>query len=441
MARPYLQRMQEEAIGAYLLPLLVAVLLALLGGFSLGILAALARAQGWGLRGGLGAVIQAHGHVQLTGWAGLFIVGMAYRLVPRFVGAPPVRPLPFLASCLALAAGVAVRGIGQPLAQGEAGRAVLWAAAALEVTGAALFCREVVSRLWPALRRGAPFAPHLMSMALWLVAVKALFLAWAGSAGGGGPVLMPFLREQALVTAEMVGFVLSAVIGVSLRTVLIFFGRPLPWPLVVWAMWAPLQVGLVLYLAALAWREGGLAAPTLEMEAGAHMLMGGALLAPALLTAFWRPPLRLRTLSRGPGRLVQMGMAWLMVGGVMLAVLGAISLAQDAPIPYGRLDAARHVLGVGTVTTMILGMAYLLLPPFALARQHGLPYGLQVRLALVALPAATALRALGAWTRGQWGAADVLTACSGILAWVTVAAFALALARTVLARLQSAGGS
>jgi len=440
LARPYLQRAQEEALGLYLLPLALAIIIALAGGFALGTLVAFARLGGWGLGGRLGAAVQAHGHAQLLGWAGLFTVGMASRLVPRFAGAPAMRPLPLCASSLALAAGVAVRLVGQPLAQGEAGRAVLLASAALETVGSAVFAHQVVGRLWPSLRRGAPFAPHLASMALWLVAASALSLAWAVDAGRG-PALVPFLREQTLAGVEMTGFVLSAVIGVSMRTVMVFFGRPLPPAPVVWGVWAPLQAGLALQLAATAWREHDALAPTLEMEALASLLVGVGLALPALLTGFWRPPLRLRALSREPGALVQTGMGWLAAGGGMLVALGVLSLAQDAPIAYGRLDAARHVLAVGTVTTMILGMAYLVLPPFALARQHGLPYRPQVRLALVALPAATVLRALGGWTRGEWGVADHLVGWSGVLAWAAVAAFALALAQAVRARLQAGGGS
>jgi len=124
----------------------------------------------------------------------------------------------------------------------------------------------------------------------------------------------------------------------------------------------------------------------------------------------------------------------------MVTTMGALSLAHIAPLELPRLDAIRHVLGTGTITTMILGMAYLVLPPFALARQRGLGYRWAVRVALVALPSATALRALGSWMRGKWGVADHLAGWGGALAWTAVATFAIALAQAMLQR-DHEGGS
>ena len=437
MARAYLQRAREETVGSYLLPICTAMAISLTAGFALGTTVAFARAVGWGAGGRLGALVQAHGHAQLMGWAGLFILGMAYRLVPRFTASSPVAPLPFFASFLALGTGVMVRVIGQPLATGEVGKGLLLASGGLEATGAAIFAYQVGRRLWR--RPGAPFTPHLASMAWWLLMAKALALAWAFAVPGMGPAMYPFGRNQALVTMEMVGFVLCAVIGVSLRTVFIFFGRQLLQGPTLWAIWAPLQAGLFLYLAVALWRDAHPDATALELEATAHMLMGLGLASPALLSAFWRPPLRLRALSREPGRLVQMAMGWLALGGVMLTTMGAISLAHIAPLELPRLDAIRHVLGTGTITTMILGMAYLVLPPFALARQRGLGYRWAVRVALVALPSATALRALGSWMRGKWGVADHLAGWGGALAWTAVATFAIALAQAMLQRDQEGG--
>jgi len=437
LARAYLQRAREEVVGSYLLPLWTAIVISLAAGFALGATIAFARAVGWGVGGRLGALVQAHGHAQLMGWAGLFILGMAYRLVPRFTASSPVPPLPFFASFLALGTGVMVRVIGQPLATGGVGKALLLVSGGLEATGAAIFAHQVGRRLWH--RPGAPFTPHLTSMAWWLVVAKALALAWAFDAQGMGPAVYPFGWNQALVTTEMVGFVLCAVIGVSLRTVFIFFGRPPLQGPMVWGIWAPLQAGLALYLAAAFWRDAHPNTTALELEATAHMLMGLGLASPALLSAFWRPPLRLRTLSREPGRLVQMAMGWLALGGVMLTTMGALSLAHVAPLELPRLDALRHVLGTGSITTMILGMAYLVLPPFALARQRGLGYRWAVRVALAALPLATILRALGSWMRGDWGAADHLAGWGGALAWMAVATFAIALAQAILQRAQDEG--
>ncbi len=74
-----------------------ALVIELLGGPAIGVLIYLARSGV--LPGRLPELVQAHGWLQLQGWAGLFVAGMAQRLVPRLAGRPPVRKpaLPLLA--------------------------------------------------------------------------------------------------------------------------------------------------------------------------------------------------------------------------------------------------------------------------------------------------------------------------------------------------------
>jgi hypothetical protein len=40
---------------------------------------------------GVVGAIQSHGAAQLSGWAGLLVVGMGLRLIPPFAGRPPLR--------------------------------------------------------------------------------------------------------------------------------------------------------------------------------------------------------------------------------------------------------------------------------------------------------------------------------------------------------------
>jgi len=429
---------RQEAPVLHLLFVGTALTVALAGGFSLGTLLALARTGTWGLEGRWPAIAQAHGHAQLAGWAGLFIMGMAYRLVPRFASTPAVPLVPALASLVATAGGLAVRVVGQPLATADAGRAVLATAAALELAGAVTFASLLLPRLWAPLRQGRSYAPHLATMVLWLLVVRSLGMSWALGSAANGVALLPFDRQQALHNLEMWGFVLAAVAGVSLRSVIIFFGREAPGPRATWGMWSLLNAGLCLYVLAAAWQTYAPGEGLVRAEALGYVLVGLGLAAPAIAIGPWRPPSRLRPTSRGAGVLVQMGMLWLLAGGLLLAVLGTIALAEGTPVAYARLDAARHVLGVGTVTTMIMGMAYLVMPAFALARQEGEPYRWAVRLALLLLPMATVMRAAGGWLAGDLKGADHLTATAGVLAWLAVAAFAASLARALRSGVRAA---
>ena len=61
------------------------------------------------------ALAQAHGHLQLYGWAGLFVLGVALHFLPRLRGTPLVgaRFVPWLLGVLI--AGLVLRAVSQPV--------------------------------------------------------------------------------------------------------------------------------------------------------------------------------------------------------------------------------------------------------------------------------------------------------------------------------------
>ena len=71
---------------SYLGFIALALASALLGGFVFGAWIPLASTGTVGGADRVPWLIQAHGWVQLQGWAGLFVAGMAVRLIPRFAG-------------------------------------------------------------------------------------------------------------------------------------------------------------------------------------------------------------------------------------------------------------------------------------------------------------------------------------------------------------------
>jgi len=72
---------------------------------------------GWGARHT--SLVQAHGQVQVLGWVGLFIMGMAYRLMPRFSGRPSPFPFAVWVSWAALVASLLLRLAAQPADDGS----------------------------------------------------------------------------------------------------------------------------------------------------------------------------------------------------------------------------------------------------------------------------------------------------------------------------------
>ena len=90
-----------------------ALALAIGGGFALAILVSLAE-SGVLLETRVPWLIQAHGWAQLEGWAGLFVAGMGFRLLPRFAGRRPLPRRVNFAVFALLLSGVVVRTVAQP---------------------------------------------------------------------------------------------------------------------------------------------------------------------------------------------------------------------------------------------------------------------------------------------------------------------------------------
>ncbi|MCS7312845.1 MAG: hypothetical protein NZ742_08035, partial [Acidobacteria bacterium] len=69
-----------------------ALALATFGGFTLGVGLVWPMAWGRNLPADLAVWIQVHGHLQLVGWAGLFIMGVSLFFLPRLAATPLTRP-------------------------------------------------------------------------------------------------------------------------------------------------------------------------------------------------------------------------------------------------------------------------------------------------------------------------------------------------------------
>ncbi|HLH26565.1 MAG TPA: hypothetical protein VK066_28930 [Chloroflexota bacterium] len=364
-----------------------AVVLALVGGFALGGSLFLHQTA-WRF-----PASQAHGHVQVFGWAGLLVLGVGLHFLPRLRGARLVAPglVPWVLGLYA--SGLVVRLVAQPLA---AFLPAVWPllplSGALEIAGAAL----AVGMLVATGRRGRPLrdATGLLPVLPYLVLaftslLVALVLNLAGLLVVGAPApgalwqpLVPAPWDPLLVHLGLIGFLVPISLAMSVRTFPLYLRVKVPSTPALRATFAALLAGLVLRLAALA---GG----PLVLDALGRLLEGAALVAAAAVIDV--PLLRTRAavLAAAQARAIQHGgaprpvlppasdwraadgllrsaYAWLVAAAALLLVGAALSLA-GAPAP--PLDAERHALGAGFITLLIFGMGARLLPGFQ-GREH-----------------------------------------------------------------------
>jgi uncharacterized protein involved in response to NO len=341
-----------------------------LGGLLLALLLSLAHVLDWNWGTRWTALAQAHGHLQLLGWAGLFIFGMGYRLVPRMSGTSLQLPWLALPSGALLVAGLTLRPFAQTWVDARGLRALLPLSSALELLAVLAFAAIVFATL-RARKRAPASLLFFASGTAWLVTALTLQTIWLADLTRDRTPLVPLLRDDALVTVLMLGFVLGFIHAVALRTMPTFYARAVPGYPAVAPLWAGLNGGVALFLFGRLWQDYGGSRETWPVNLGLA-LAAAALVAGAWLTGGVQGvAVRLRPSSRVNALFLRSMALWLLGAGGYLMFLSLRGLVEDEPIAFTDLDAVRHMLALGVITMIIAGMASLITPVMAAQRYGG----------------------------------------------------------------------
>lgn len=355
------------------------------------------------------AWLQAHGHAQIFGWIGTFILGIGFYSLSK-MGRLPSFAVSRGWTCFILwTVGVALRWTAGVVEWHW--RILLALSGLLELAGFLLFFYTVAGHRASA---GGPRPKRETWMfmviastfgfltSLVLNAGESLHVAWAGSE----PAL-PHVFDQRLITLETWGFLVIAIWGFNARWLPVFLGLDAP------------NGRALLAALGLAW------AAIVAGFSGATML-SAALLPAAAVTALvalhvWRKPLRpakIEGVHRSFPFFVKFAYVWLLVAS------GLGVLAAWADHSGGIWGAARHALTVGFISTMVFAIGQRILPAFGGAR---VLYSPRLMLAsLAALTLGCALR-VGSEIPAYEGYSQIawhVLPCSAVIELLAVSLFA-----------------
>ena len=374
------------------------------------------------VRGSIGvgwiAHAQVHGHLQTVGFVGLFIVGMAYRLLPGFAGLAHLRfPGLVWPSFWLLAGGVLARTIGQPAAMYAPFAGLMAAGAAAEAAGAVLVAVNIAPMSWRAARAGRPFALFFLAGTGWFLLQAVLGAIWLTQLAAVHGTVLAQDRDGLLVFLQLFGFHLMFILGVAIRSFpVLFAARPATTRRALVA-WTPVQVGIatLVFGALVEVRRPG--SGWAAEDAGAA-LTGAGLVMAVSLTGWWRAPTRVRPASRPFTYTLQPAMAWLAAACGLLAGFAIAGFVRGETLTFAQWDAVRHVVAIGVVLMTIVGMAQLIVPELAAERLagrqgawRGIAFGVALSLTVVvrSFPRLLPAQLQGAWV--YWAmAAAALTA-------------------------------
>ena len=309
--------------------------------------------------------VQIHAHIQLSGWVALFIMGIAYFALPRFLAVELRGMGTARASFALMLGGILLRSFYQPFsAERWAANWVLWGAAA-EFVAALLFFRIVLQTVRSSSKRGEPYTRFLAWGSGWFVVSQAILLGHAAvSLVQGRPVLLSHAADDAYLHIHLIGFVGLFILGVTLRTLplLLNFARQASptWQRRVLAGW---NLGVALFALAMPLSALGLGAEHLWAFAGAglELAAGLAFLATVNPLQKARAP---ETEDTPPAWLwlIRSAYVWFAVALAMQAVLTSVTWATGMEPEHAYWGAFRHALAMGWISTMIFGMAYRMVP-------------------------------------------------------------------------------
>ncbi len=308
------------------------------------------------------AWIQAHGHAQIFGWIGTFILGIGFYSIPKMTGGKVQPARRGWAAWLLWTSGALLRwstGVYQ-----WHWRAVLPLSAALELCAFVIFLKSV-SRHRPAApeNRGeqpSSAAEHPRGKpSLWVISVL------VGTFGFGAGLIMNLIAaiyvslygttpafpagfEARFLTLLLYAFIVPTIWGFSARWLPIFLGlRPVNETMLRWA--------LVLTLTGVVLAQAGFfhLAPWVSAMAAAASVSALHLLRPA------EHPAKTAGVHPSFPNFVRIAYVWLLLATAL--GIGAAYLDHA----NGWVGASRHALTVGFIATMVFAIGQRILPAFA----------------------------------------------------------------------------
>jgi hypothetical protein len=317
--------------------------------------------------------VNAHGHAQVFGWVGLFVMGFGYQMFPalwqRRLRAP--RLVPFVWA--AMVAGVGIRTLAMAGKGGAGVKAAVVLGGALEIVAIAAFVLQL------ALTWRASLAPRqaylrFVEAGLAFFLAQAVFCLWhtvqTMTATSKETLLWQVATYQPVLRdLQIHGFVLFMVLGVSMRILPPLYDVPAVTSRRARLAWALLAIAVpVEALLFVLYRFTGRHALAAALLVPWVMLAAGASLVGAAFRP-WRP------FPRGDrsAKFVRAAYLWLAVSFVLLLLLPVYQLAVHLKFSHAYYGSIRHAITVGFASQMIMGIAARVVPDLRRRAHADLP--------------------------------------------------------------------
>jgi Domain of unknown function (DUF1858)/NnrS protein len=330
-----------------------------------------------GLKGSFTAIsifdINAHGHAQIFGWVGLFVLGFAYQAFPRFKHTSLWNPHLAVLTFYLMLAGLILRVIGEPLHRFTA---LLWLGllgTVLELVAIGLFVLIIGETFRRSQKPFATYDYYIGAAFFWFFAQAVLdlfHLYMTTTAPSRAALLQQVATWQApLRDLQIHGFALTLILGVSQRFLHGIYGFPEISRHRALGVLAPLTLAVA----------GEALFFVLFRTTGQHFYAGlmyacmvTIAISVVVLTRGWwahlwgRPaevPAEIASDRADRSfKFIQAAYAWLILSLAMLLFVPFYNRLTGQAFSHAFYGATRHAITVGFISLMILGVAAKVVP-------------------------------------------------------------------------------
>lgn len=306
---------------------------------------------------------QAHGMAQLFGFAGLFTMGIASHVVPRFRNGSIWFPWPQRASLTLVLLAIVLRFTGQMVNEHPATGILAILSGVLLLAGALVYATAMFAVLFGGRNPVGMVERWIFAGTTWLAISASIHMALTVWLFANEASIAPIYLNSAVIYSALLGFVASFLMGVSTRAVSGFLGLRSTFKRLEMASFAVFQSGLLLAVFSLA-----LEASVETTAAGLLIVAIGVVMFIAALRIF--EPSVVRRVPISPGAytrfewFIRGAYAWFLVGVVFVVIESTEVLFDIDILPVANASPILHVLTVGFVTSMIIGMGSRMIPLF-----------------------------------------------------------------------------
>lgn len=311
--------------------------------------------------------VNAHGHAQIFGWVGLFMMGFAYQAFPRMWHTPLAGPRWAAASFILMLAGLVMQVTAMTLT-GAWSFALPTAVIGnlLQISAIAIFAIQLVVTY---AKSGKPFEPYIgfaFAAVSWFIAMS-VFTLWHTYHTMAARSFLELLwyvsaYQAPLRDMQVHGLALMMILGVSLRMLPALFDVPTISQRRAWAGLAMLNIAVVAEIALfIVFRWTGNHAWAAVTWSSWILLVAGV----ATILWPWRLWRRFPTsearLDRS-AKFIRTAYAWLALSLTMLLLLPVYQAASGIPFSHAYYGAIRHAITVGFISLMIMGFSAKVVP-------------------------------------------------------------------------------